>query len=287
MKLKCNQFQVDLSAPKIMGILNVTPDSFSDGGKHNTFEQALACAKKLIDEGADFLDIGGESTRPNAPFVSEDEEWARVAPVLEAVRKLGIPVSLDTRRTGIMKKALEKGWVDLINDVSALEDDGAIELLAQYPDVAICLMHKKGNPENMQQQPFYEDVVKEVTQYLQTRVDACTRAGIEKQRITVDPGFGFGKTLEHNITLMNTLQDWAQELDLPVLIGVSRKNMIGQITGENTPSERVSGSVAAALAACARGAKIIRVHDVKPTADALAIWQTMGVYCVKPEVLTK
>ena len=282
MKLQCNQFQVDLSQPKIMGIVNVTPDSFSDGGKHHTFEQAFACAQKLITEGADFLDIGGESTRPNAPFVSEEEEWARVAPVLEAVRTLGVPISLDTRRTIIMKKALEQGWVDLVNDVSALEDDGAITLLAQYPDIAICLMHKKGEPKNMQQQPYYEDVVKEVTQYLQNRVTACTQAGIARQRITVDPGFGFGKTLEHNITLMNTLQDWSKELDLPVLIGVSRKNMIGLITGEKIPSERVSGSVAAALAACARGAKIIRVHDVKPTADALAIWQKMGIYCVNP-----
>ncbi len=282
MKLQCNQFQVDLSQPKVMGILNVTPDSFSDGGQHNTFEQALICAQRLINEGADFLDIGGESTRPNAPFVSEEEEWSRVAPVLEAVRELGIPVSLDTRRTVIMKKALENGWVDLVNDVSALEDDGAIDLLAQYPNVAICLMHKKGNPENMQQQPFYEDVVQEVTQYLLNRVDTCTRAGIERQRITVDPGFGFGKTLEHNITLMNTLQDWSKTINLPVLIGVSRKNMIGQITGEKTPSARVSGSVAAALAACARGAKIIRVHDVKQTADALAIWQKMGIYCTKP-----
>ncbi len=278
MKLLCRRFELDLTATKVMGILNVTPDSFSDGGQHNVLDNALECARKLIEEGAAILDIGGESTRPDAAAVSAEEEWQRVAPVLAAVQELGVPISLDTRRTEVMEKALQHGWVDLINDVSALEDEGALALMADYPDVAICLMHKKGNPEDMQKDPHYDDVVAQVRTYLQERVALCQQYGIATQRLLLDPGFGFGKNLEHNLELMKHLQQLCHAQALPVLIGVSRKRMLGQLTGQNKASDRVIASVTAALAACARGAKIVRVHDVKETVQALQIWQAMGVF---------
>ncbi|WP_434777096.1 dihydropteroate synthase [Neisseria sp. Ec49-e6-T10] len=278
MQLNCGRFELDLTTPKVMGILNVTPDSFSDGGQFKAHDLALEHAKQMIEQGVDIIDVGAESTRPNAAFVSEEEEWARLEPILSSLQNFNVPISLDTRRTSIMKKALAEGWVDLVNDVSALEDEGAVELLAKQSNTAICLMHKQGNPENMQKEPYYEDVVAEVSQYLQDRVQVCKQAGIDTKRLLVDPGFGFGKTLAHNLALMNTLDQWAKDQEVPVLIGISRKNMLGKLVNEPEPKNRMVASVVAALAACARGAKIVRVHDVKETVQALTIWQHMGVF---------
>ena len=274
---QAGRFQLDLSTPKIMGIVNVTPDSFSDGGTYSAeVSGAIQHAERLLQQGADILDIGGESTRPHAAYVSPEEEWARVAPILQVLHTWQVPISLDTRRTVIMQRALEQGWVDIINDVQALEDEGAVDLLAQYPTMGVCLMHMQGLPQTMQDNPHYQDVVCEVSRYLKQRLAVCEQAGIARERMVLDVGFGFGKTLEHNVLLMQHLDDLLQECDAPLLVGVSRKRMIGDLTGEAVPSERVHGSVAAALAAVARGAQIIRVHDVKATVDAVKVWQAVG-----------
>ena len=276
---QCGRFTLDLSAPKIMGIVNITPDSFSDGGTYSASVQtALAHAEALLESGADILDIGGESTRPGAAAVSVQEEWARVEPVLEELVKWQVPISLDTRRTAVMQQALAHGYADIINDVAALGDEGAIGLLAQQAHTGICLMHMQGMPETMQQSPSYQDVAGEVLRYLNERVAACEAAGIARARLVLDPGFGFGKTLPHNIALMQHLGSLLRGSGLPLLIGVSRKRMIGDLTGEQDAAERMHGSVAAALAAVARGAQIVRVHDVKATADALKVWQAVGVF---------
>ncbi|HGP4548480.1 TPA: dihydropteroate synthase [Neisseria meningitidis] len=275
---QAGRFEIGLDKPKIMGIVNLTPDSFSDGGAYSQNAQtALAHAERLLKEGADILDIGGESTRPGADYVSPEEEWARVAPVLAEVAGWGVPVSLDTRRTVVMEKALALGGIDIINDVAALTDEGALELLACQADTGICLMHMQGLPKTMQINPKYQDVVGEVARYLKTRSETCVAAGIAPQRITLDPGFGFGKTLQHNIALMRHLPELMAETGLPLLVGVSRKSMIGELTGEADAAERVHGSVAAAVAAVARGAQIVRVHDVKATADALKVWEALGI----------
>ena len=279
---QAGRFEIGLDKPKIMGIVNLTPDSFSDGGVYSQNAQtALAHAEQLLKEGADILDIGGESTRPGADYVSPEEEWARVKPVLAEVAGWGVPVSLDTRRTVIMEKALALGGVDIINDIAALTDDGAVELLARQSDTGICLMHMQGLPENMQINPKYQDVVGEVARYLKERAAECIAAGIAPQRITLDPGFGFGKNLQHNIALMRHLSELMAETGFPLLIGVSRKRMIGELTGEANAAERVHGSVAAALASVARGAQIVRVHDVKATADALNVWDALGLAGVR------
>nr|WP_101060754.1 dihydropteroate synthase [Neisseria meningitidis] len=275
---QAGRFEIGLDKPKIMGIVNLTPDSFSDGGAYSQNAQtALAHAERLLKEGADILDIGGESTRPCADYVSPEEEWARVEPVLAEVAGWGVPVSLDTRRTVIMEKALALGGIDIINDVAALTDEGAVELLARQTDTGICLMHMRGLPENMQINPKYQDVVGEVARYLKARAAECIAAGIAPQRITLDPGFGFGKTLQHNIALMRHLPELMAETGFPLLIGVSRKRMVGELTGETDAAARVHGSVAAALASVARGAQIVRVHDVKATADALKVWEALGI----------
>lgn len=275
---QAGRFEIGLDKPKIMGIVNLTPDSFSDGGAYSqNARTALAHAERLLKEGADILDIGGESTRSGADYVSSEEEWARVEPVLVEVAGWGVPVSLDTRRTVVMEKALALGGIDIINDVAALTDEGAVELLARQADTGICLMHMQGLPENMQINPKYQDVVGEVARYLKTRSEACVAAGIAPQRITLDPGFGFGKTLQHNIALMRHLPELMAETGFPLLIGVSRKCMIGELTGETDAAARVHGSVAAALASVARGAQIVRVHDVKATADALKAWEALGI----------
>lgn len=275
---QAGRFEIGLDKPKIMGIVNLTPDSLSDGGAYSQNAQtALAHAERLLKEGADILDIGGESTRPGADYVSPEEEWARVEPVLAEVAGWGVPVSLDTRRTVVMEKALALGGIDIINDVAALTDEGAVELLARQTDTGICLMHMQGLPKNMQINPKYQDVVGEVTRYLKARAAECIAAGIAPQRITLDPGFGFGKTLQHNIALMRHLPELMAETGLPLLIGVSRKSMIGGLTGETDAAARVHGSVAAVLASVARGAQIVRVHDVKATADALKVWEALGI----------
>ena len=271
----CGRFSLSLERPLLMGILNVTPDSFSDGGSYNRLDAALAHAERLLADGADILDIGGESTRPGAPYVSPEEELQRVLPVLERLAALQVPLSLDTRRTSVMRAALQAGAVDLINDVSALEDDGALALVAAA-NVGICLMHKQGNPDTMQQQPDYADVVQEVGGYLARRIELCLAHGIARERLLADPGFGFGKTLAHNLELLRALPQLEAMAGAPLLVGMSRKSMLGAITGEAQPDQRLGASVAAALLAAQRGAKVIRVHDVKATHQALQVWQALG-----------
>ena len=270
----CGRFNLDFSRPLVMGILNVTPDSFSDGGRHDTVAQAVAHAQALLADGADILDIGGESTRPGAPFVSPQEELQRVMPVLRELVGLNVPLSLDTRRTSVMQAALAEGLVDLINDVSALEDDGALPLLAAA-NVGICLMHKQGNPDTMQQQPSYHSVVDEVGSYLARRVQLCLDAGMEQARLLADPGFGFGKTLEHNLALLRALPQLEQQAGVPLLVGLSRKSMLGAITGESQADQRLGASIAAAVLSAQQGAKVIRVHDVKATVQALQVLRAL------------
>ncbi|MFC3530852.1 dihydropteroate synthase [Vogesella facilis] len=270
----CGRFSLDLTRPLVMGILNVTPDSFSDGGRYDRLDMALARAEALLAEGADILDIGGESTRPGAPFVSPEEELQRVLPVLQKLAALNVPLSLDTRRSSVMRAALQAGAVDLINDVSALEDEGALPLVAAA-NVGICLMHKQGNPDSMQHKPVYRDVVEEVGDYLARRVALCGEQGVAMERLLADPGFGFGKTLEHNLALLRELPRLEAMAGVPLLVGMSRKSMLGAVTGEQQPDQRLGASVAVALLAAQRGARIIRVHDVKATRQALQMWQAL------------
>jgi dihydropteroate synthase len=250
-----------------MGVVNVTPDSFSDGGKFLDAAAAIVHAKRLIDDGADILDIGGESSRPGAQAVAEAEELARVLPVLKAVKDF--PVSVDTRRPAVMRTVLAEGAA-MINDIEALEAPGALDAVADT-DCAVCLMHKQGDPATMQQAPRYEDVVGEVKQYLKTRIAACEIAGIERDRITIDPGLGFGKTVAHNFSLSKRLAELAA-LGVPVVAGWSRKSTLGTVTGRPV-GERLAGSLAAALLALQGGATILRVHDVKETRDVISVWQ--------------
>jgi dihydropteroate synthase len=250
-----------------MGVVNITPDSFSDGGRFLDAGQAIAHARRLADDGADIIDIGGESTRPGAAPVSQDEEMGRILPVLEKVRDL--PVSVDTRRPAVMKAALEAG-ASMINDVDALTAPGALQAVAKSR-CAVCLMHKKGEPSTMQRDPHYDDVVHEVRSYLEERVAAAQAAGIARGRLVVDPGFGFGKTARHNLQLLRKL---SQLSDLPILAGLSRKSTIGKLTGRPV-EERLAGSLAMALLALQAGAKILRVHDVRETRDVIAVWEAL------------
>jgi dihydropteroate synthase len=267
MILHCGNFQLNLFRPLVMGIINVTPDSFSDGGRHLDLEAALAHARQLIDEGADILDIGGESTRPGALPVSVQQEMDRVLPVLEGLRDASVPISVDTRKPEVMRAAIAAG-AQMVNDISALSDVAAMDAIVSS-DVAVCLMHKQGDPQTMQSQPHYQNVVAEVADYLRKRIAAAESAGIQRNRIVIDPGFGFGKTLEHNLTLLRELHELT-ELGVPVLAGLSRKSMLGALTGQEV-SRRLPASIAAALIAVQRGAAIVRVHDVKETAEALKI----------------
>ena len=267
--LRCGGFLLPLDRPLIMGVVNITPDSFSDGGQFLDPHAAIAQARRLIDEGADILDIGGESSRPGARAVAEDEELRRVLPVLKAMKD--VPVSVDTRRPSVMRAVLAEG-ASMINDIEALEAPGALDAVADT-DCAVCLMHKKGDPASMQQNPNYDDVVGEVKQYLGRRVAACEIAGIGRDRITVDPGFGFGKTVAHNLGLLKRLPELAS-LGVPVLAGWSRKSTLGTITGRPV-GERLAASLAAALLAVQHGATILRVHDVRETRDALAVMQAL------------
>ena len=257
--------------PLIMGVLNVTPDSFSDGGRYLDPASALAHARKLIDDGADLIDIGGESTRPGAAPVSEDEELARVVPLVEALRDSPVPVSVDTRRPRVMREAIRAG-ASMINDVEALESPGALEAVASN-ECGVCLMHKKGDPSTMQRDPSYADVVAEVKAYLAVRIDAAVRAGVARNRITIDPGFGFGKNRVHNLELLRRLAEF-RTLGVPVIAGLSRKSMLGGITGKPV-EQRLAASIAAAVLAAERGANILRVHDVAETKDALAVRQAL------------
>lgn len=270
--LQCGRFALDLRAPLIMGIVNVTPDSFSDGGRFMATDQAVSHALQLVEEGADLLDIGGESTRPGAQAVSEDEEIRRVVPVIEALLTLNVPLSVDTMKPGVMRAAIAAG-ADLVNDVNALQADGAMEAVAGSR-AAVCLMHMQGQPATMQQAPSYGDAVSEVEEYLLERASAAQAAGIDAERIVLDPGFGFGKTLDHNLALFRELPRLVSR-GYPVLAGVSRKSMLGAITGRPV-DQRLHASVAAALMAAERGARILRVHDVAATCDAIKIWKAVN-----------
>ncbi len=268
MFLRCGSFRLDLSHPLVMGIVNVTPDSFSDGGQHLRRDAALAHARRLIAEGADILDVGGESTRPGATPVGIQEELDRVIPVLEALQDAPVPLSVDTHKPEVMRAALAAG-AGMVNDINALQEPGAIEAVAAS-SAAVCLMHKQGDPQTMQARPRYADVVSEVKAFLKARIAAAQAAGIAPERIAVDPGFGFGKSLEHNVVLLRELAAF-KELGVPLLAGLSRKSMLGAITGREM-EQRLPASVAAALIAVQRGAAIVRVHDVRETVDALKIW---------------
>ncbi|MCL4185711.1 MAG: dihydropteroate synthase [Burkholderiaceae bacterium] len=270
-RLACGRFDLSLDRPLLMGVVNVTPDSFSDGGHHFTTDAAITHARRLVEAGADLLDIGGESTRPGAAPVTPQAEIARVVPVLEALRDCGVPLSVDTRNPPTMHAALEHG-ADMINDIGALRAPGATDAVRDS-GCALCLMHMQGEPGTMQQAPQYVEVVSEVEQFLSGRVEALVTLGIARERIVVDPGIGFGKTLRHNLLLLEALDELVAA-GQPVLVGVSRKSMIGALTGRLV-GERLAGSLAAMLAAVARGAAIVRVHDVAESRDALRVWQAI------------
>ncbi|WP_454831711.1 dihydropteroate synthase [Pseudoxanthomonas wuyuanensis] len=273
-QLDCAGRALKLDRPLVMGIVNVTPDSFSDGGVHDTLEAAVAHGLKLAAEGADLLDVGGESTRPGAEEVPLEEELRRVIPVIERLAKeTSLPISIDTSKPEVMRAAVEAG-AGMINDVYALRREGALEAAASL-GVPVVLMHMQGQPGSMQAAPDYDDVVGDVHRFLAERIFSAEMAGIAKKNIIVDPGFGFGKNTAHNLSLLAQLERFT-ELGVPVLAGLSRKRSIGELTGRELPLERVSGSVAAHLIAAQRGAKILRVHDVAATADALKIWNAVA-----------
>jgi dihydropteroate synthase len=266
-RLVCGKQSLDLTRPQVMGILNITPDSFSDGGNFVLPEKALQRALAMVAEGADILDIGGESTRPGAQAVSEQQELDRVIPVIEAIAaELPIPISVDTNKAAVMREAVTAG-AGLINDVMALQGEGAL-VAAKELGVPVCLMHMQGQPRTMQQAPQYQDVVKDVRTFLVDRISACVDAGIHREHLLLDPGFGFGKTLAHNLMLLRELAQF-EALKLPLLVGISRKSMIGAVLDDATVDQRLFGGLACAVMAVERGAAIIRTHDIKPTADVL------------------
>lgn len=270
MLFDCAGKSLDLSAPRIMGIVNVTPDSFSDGGQFFSRDAALRQALKLVEDGADILDIGGESTRPGSDPVAVQEEIDRVAPAIEAISaEVDVPISIDTMKADVMRAAVSAG-AGLINDVNALRSEGALQAAAEL-DVPVCLMHMQGTPQTMQQEPHYEDVVAEVEQFLLERIEVCEQAGIKADKIMLDPGFGFGKRARHNLRLMKHLSRFTR-LPYPVLVGVSRKSIIGDMLKVSV-EERLAGSLALASIAVWQGAKLIRTHDVRDTAQAVKLTQ--------------
>ena len=271
MLLRCGRHTLDLSRPRVMGILNVTPDSFSDGGRYADGDRALTHARAMLADGADVVDVGGESTRPGATPVAEAEELERVVPVIEALARDGALVSVDTMKPGVMRAAIAAG-ASMVNDVRALQAPGALDAVASGA-VAVCVMHMRGLPATMQETPEYVDVVADVRAFLLGRVGACEAAGIARERIAVDPGFGFGKSRAHNLALLARLGEIAAA-GYPVLAGLSRKSTLGAITGRGE-GDRLAASVAAALIAVERGASIVRVHDVRETVDALAVRQAV------------
>lgn len=272
--LDCAGRALVLDRARVVGVLNVTPDSFSDGGKHRDADAAVVHALRMIDEGADAIDVGGESTRPGADAVSLEEELQRVIPVIEHLaRGCTVPISIDTSKPEVMRAAVAAG-AGMINDVFALRRDGALDAAAAL-GVPVVLMHMLGEPRSMQAEPRYDDVVAEVHRFLAERIFACEMAGIEKKRIVIDPGFGFGKTRDDNMRLLADLERFT-DLGVPVLAGLSRKRSVGEITGRDEPSTRVHGSVAAHLIAAQRGARLLRVHDVAATVDALKVWNAVA-----------
>ena len=269
MIVRCANLDLDLSEPRVMGVLNVTPDSFSDGGMFIEPSDALKHALIMVEEGAAIIDVGGESTRPGAESVSLQQELDRVIPIIEVLTaKLSVPVSIDTSKPQVMREAAAAG-AGMINDVCALSAEGAIEA-ASESRLPVCLMHMQGKPRSMQQQPHYDDVVLEVCTYLQQRARACVAAGIPAERILIDPGFGFGKRLQHNLLLLQNLESLSSA-GYPLLVGLSRKSMIGRILDGRSVEQRLSGSLAAAVIAAMKGASILRVHDVRATVDAMRV----------------
>ena len=269
--LRCGTYRLELDRPLLMGIVNLTPDSFSGDGLVGRVDRAIAHAREQLEAGADILDIGAESSRPGAVPTPEDEELRRLLPVLREVSTWGVPISVDTYKPAVMRAALEAG-ASMINDISGMANTDALAAVAGS-HCAVCVMHMQGSPLNMQQQPTYTDVVAEVRDFLAVAVDRCRAAGIDDERIVVDPGFGFGKTLDHNLALFRALTA-GMAGQLPILVGLSRKSMLGSITGR-TVDQRLAASLGAALIAAQKGAKILRVHDVAPTADVLAVWSAI------------
>lgn len=271
---QCGRFELRFDRPFIMGIVNVTPDSFSDGNHHFSTQAAIEHGLKLVEEGADFLDIGGESTRPGCEPVSIEDELKRVIPVIEGLLDCGVPLSIDTFKPEVMEQSLAAG-ADLINDIYALRQEGALEAVAKYPKAGVCIMHMHGEPKTMQVSPpdYNDAITQHVYDFLQERMQVMLDVGIAKNRIMLDPGFGFGKTMQQNFQLLAEMER-IKQLEAPILIGVSRKTMIGHATGQDVENRTV-GSVVAALAAADRGAVVLRVHDVQATRDGLNVWNAI------------
>ena len=268
--LNVNNKTLDLATPQVMGIVNLTPDSFSDGGKFNSIDNALAQVEQMLSDGVSIIDLGGESTRPGAPDVAESEELNRVIPVLKAIKKrFAVMVSVDTSKAGVMAEALNYD-VDIINDVCALKNEGCLEVVSQT-DIPVCLMHMQGSPRTMQKQPTYHDIIEDIKTFFHQRINACQQVGIDKQRLILDVGFGFGKTLTQNYHLLANLSQF-HEFKLPLLSGTSRKSMIGNLLNCDV-EQRLAGSLTTAIIAAQQGAQILRVHDVKETVDALKVLQ--------------
>lgn len=274
--LNCNGKLLDITYPQIMGILNVTPNSFSDAGQYQTLDAALFRAEQMISEGAGIIDVGGESTRPGAHPIGVQEELDRVIPVIEALRDCPIPISIDTSKVEVMRAAISAG-AGFINDVTALADEKAL-LFAAQTQVAICLMHSQGTPQTMQLSPHYTDPINEVSEFLLTRVQACLKAGITKNRLILDPGFGFGKTLVHNLSLLHSLKQLVA-LEFPILVGTSRKAMLGELLGRSV-NHRLAGSLALSVWALMQGVKFLRVHDVEATKDAVDVILAIQNYSI-------
>lgn len=270
--MQCGRFQLDLSSVKVMGVLNCTPDSFYDGGRYASCDAAIKQAERLLAEGVDIIDLGAESTRPNAQSISPEEEIKRLTPIVKELLALNCPLSIDTRHAPTMQVMLDLG-VDMINDINALEDDGALNILSQF-NAGICLMHMRGTPQTMQKHKNYQDVVEEVAQYLEKRVHICAQNGIERSRLCLDIGFGFAKTPEQNMRLIAHLPRFAS-IGLPLLIGVSRKSTIGHYLNNRAVEGRLHGTVALSLLSVINGAKIVRVHDVGAFKDALKMWEVL------------
>jgi dihydropteroate synthase len=273
MKVANNNAMKTVFKPLVMGILNVTPDSFSDGGKFQSLDHAITHAEQMIEDGVDIIDIGGESSRPGATPLPLEEELKRVIPLIYALRDCGKPISIDTYKPEVMREAIIAG-ADMINDIRGFDSVEGRAVVADS-DVGLCVMHMQKTPETMQSQPSYHNVTQDVIAFLRERCDQLVLAGVERNRLSIDPGFGFGKTLEHNVELLQNIGLMQEELGLPLLAGVSRKAMIGSMTGKPV-ERRMAGSLAAALAAMAQGARIVRVHDVAETVDAIKVWQAVN-----------
>ncbi len=274
MHWQTTRFNIDLTQPQVMGIVNVTPDSFSDGGRHAGTAAALRHCEQLLKNGAHILDVGGESTRPGSPAVSLDEELARVLPVVLEAVKLGVPLSVDTYKPEVMRAVLDAG-ADIVNDIWALRQGDALQVVAAHPRCGVCLMHMHRDPQTMQVAPMEGDVLPLVSAFLGGRADALRALGVVPDRIVLDPGIGFGKTVEQNFSLL-ARQSELLSAGYPLLAGWSRKSSLGAVTGREQPADRGAASVAAALLAVDRGARVVRVHDVRETVDALKVWRAMG-----------